>query len=179
MKKYLAVLLCIILCAGSAFAADDTKYSRDIAEAVRSFLADDGWKFDFDDERGIFKFATKINGKMKSVNYYIMIHNDAYTSYAISPMKADQEDADVVKNLNEFINRANYGLRNGNFEVDMRDGEIRYKVYVNCSGMIPSREVVKDSIIIPALMFERYSPGILGVLFSGTSAAEAIRQCEN
>ena len=74
--------------------------------------------------------------------------------------------------------QANYGLRNGNFELDMRDGEIRYKVFVDCDGVIPSREVIKGSIIIPAMMFERYSPGILDVVFKGVSAAEAIGQCE-
>ena len=80
--------------------------------------------------------------------------------------------------MNEFINRANYGLRNGNFELDVRDGEIRYKIYVDCDNQLPSREVVRSSIIIPSVMFERYSQGLLDVMFRGSSAEEAISKCE-
>lgn len=45
----------------------------------------------------------------------------------------------------EYITGANYGLRNGNFEMDVEDGEIRYKVYVNVKGM----NDISDDIINP------------------------------
>ena len=156
------------------------EFSQDIVDCIRDFLVDDDWNFDFDDEKGIFRFGVNIDGKMKHVNYFVPVRDDSYTVYAISPVSADSDDAEEMKNITEFICRANYGLRNGNFEVDVRDGEIRYKVFVDCDGgILPSRDVVRGSIIIPAMMFERYSPGILDVIFKGASAAEAITQCEN
>lgn len=177
-----ALLLCSLLVlfvmAGTACA--DEVYSEDIANEIRGFLLDDDWKFDFDDEKGIFRFGVNIDGKMKHVNYFVPVRDDSYTVYAISPISADSDDEEVMRNITEFICRANYGLRNGNFEIDIRDGEIRYKVFVDCDGgILPSRDVIRGSVIIPAMMFERYSPGILDVVFKGSTAAEAIEQCEN
>ena len=79
----------------------------------------------------------------------------------------------------EFLCRANYGLANGNFELDFRDGEIRYKCFVNCDETVPGKETIKDSIYVPARMFTRYSEGILAVLFNMKSAEQAVKDCES
>ena len=172
----IALTALVLLSSRKAFADDG--YSEDIAEEIRGFLIDDEWNFDFDDEKGIFKFGVNINGKMKHVNYFLPVRDDSYTVYAASPISADSDDPLSMAEVAKFMCRANYGLRNGNFELDMEDGEIRYKVFVDCDGVLPSRDVVRSSIIVPAMMFERYSPGILDVIFKGISAEEAVRKCE-
>ena len=177
-----ALILCslVVLLVMAGTACADDGYSEDIAGEIRGFLLDDDWNFDFDEEKGVFRFGVNIDGKMKHVNYFVPVRDDSYTVYAVSPVSGDSDDPQVMNALAEFACRANYGLRNGNFEVDMRDGEVRYKVFVDCDGgQIPSREIVRGSIIIPAMMFERYSPGILDVIFKGVSAAEAISHCED
>lgn len=78
----------------------------------------------------------------------------------------------------EFVCRANYGLRDGNFEMDFNDGELRYKCYVNCADRLPSVEAVEKSITCPAAMFSRYSDGIVQILFSDISPADAVARCE-
>ena len=172
------------MCAGSAFAADKNdsgsrNYSQELVKAIRQFLIDDDWKFEFDDDTGIFRFGVNIGGKMKSTSCRILIRDDSYTSYAISPINADTEDPDVMRNIAEFVCRANYGIKNGNFELDVRDGEIRYKVHVDCSGGLPAASVIKNSVYVPSLALERYAPGILDVIFAGKGAAESVEKCEN
>ena len=176
-----ALIICslLVLFAFAGTAGADENYSEDIVSEIRGFLLDDDWKFDFDDEKGIFRFGVNIDGKMKHVNYFMPVRDDSYTVYAISPVSGDPEDPLTMSAIADFVCRANYGLRNGNFEVDMTDGEIRYKVFVECDGIVPSREIIRGSIIIPAMMFERYSPGLLDVIFKGVSAADAIAKCEN
>lgn len=78
----------------------------------------------------------------------------------------------------EFICRANYGLKNGNFELDMRDGEIRYKSFVDCEGLTPTTEMVRNSIHCPAAMFDRYGDGIVDIIFGNSTAKEAVAKCE-
>lgn len=173
----ICILFFVLLTSRTARANDD--YSEDIVSEIRGFLLDDDWNFDFDDEKGVFKFGVNIDGKMKHVNYFVSVHDDSYTVYAMSPVSADSDDPLSMAEVAKFVCGANYGLRNGNFELDMRDGEIRYKVYVDCDNLLPSREVVRSSIIVPAMMFERYAPGILDVIFKGTSAADAIAKCES
>ena len=184
MKKCLALLLCILLCAGGAFATEKSEsssrtYSQELVSAIRRFLIDDDWKFEFDDENGIFRFGVNIDGKMKHVNYFVPVRDDSYTVYAISPVSADSDDLQCMNAITEFICRANYGLRNGNFEIDMRDGEIRYKVHVDCSGGVPAKSVIENSVYVPSLALERYAPGILDVIFAGKGAAESVEKCEN
>lgn len=153
-------------------------YSEEIAGIIRDFLMGDDWKFDFDDEHGIFRFGVGIESKLKHLRYIIRIRDDSYVVYAISPLDADCDDKNVMKELSDFICRANFGLMNGNFELDMTDGEIRYKTFVDCDGITPSEEIIKGSVIIPSLMFDRYAPGILDIMFKEATAEDAIAKCE-
>lgn len=155
------------------------EYSEELAELIKEFLAEDNWNYDFNEDEGNFSFSLTIDSKLKHLRYYIHVHGEAYTVYAVSPLNADNDDKPVMSTLAEFICRANYGLRNGNFELDMRDGEIRYKIFVDCEDSLPSQAIVKRSIVIPCVMFEKYSRGILDVMFKGLSSEEAVSECEN
>lgn len=85
---------------------------------------------------------------------------------------------EMMNSMSEFINRANYGLKLGNFELDFGDGEIRFKVHVMCKDIVPSKSIVKRSIYCPATMFDRYGEGIVGIIFGVMSSKEAIEKCE-
>ena len=172
----LCTLIILVSCK-NACAGED--YSREIAAEIRNFLIADDWNFDFDEEKGIFRFGVNVSSKLKHVNYFVPVHSDSYTVYAISPIGADSDDPSAIREMAAFLSRANYGLRIGNFELDCNDGEIRFKVFTSCDDIIPSREMVKTSIVIPAMMFERYAPGILSVIFTGESAEDAIKKCED
>lgn len=149
-------------------------YSQQIADAIKNFLVGDDWKFDFNEEKGVFKFSCDIKSKLKNVDYFIRVGDDFYVTYTICNLNADDCKAEMA----EFITRANYGLNNGNFEMDFDDGEIRYKSYVDCEESIPSNEIIKSSIYIPALMFQRYGDGIVSVMFRVKTPEQAVEECE-
>lgn len=153
-------------------------YSKEIADAIRNFLDEDDWKYSFDEQLGMFRFGLNLGGKLKNVNYIIDVKEDEYVSYAISPVGVDQNDRERMAVMTEFICRANYGLKNGNFELDVRDGELRYKSYVDCDGIIPTEDMIRHSITCPGTMFKRYSEGIVGIIFNDESAEGAINRCE-
>lgn len=155
------------------------KYSPDIANAIRSFLTEDNWHFMFDEQMGLFRFSLGLREGIKKIDYIVDVKEDEYIVYAFSPISADSRDSSMMAAMAEFICRANYGLINGNFELDFRDGEIRYKSFVDCDGeIVPPRDTVKNSIYCTAIMFKRYAPGITGIVFAGLSAKEAIEKCE-
>lgn len=153
-------------------------YSKSIANAINNFLTEDDWHFSFDDQRGLFKFGLNLKGRIKKVSYIIDVKDDEYVVYAISPLGADEDDEKMMATLADFICRANYGLKNGNFEIDMRDGEIRYKSFIDCEGITPTMEMVRNSIHCPAAMFDRYGAGIVDILFGNSTAKDAIAKCE-
>ena len=155
------------------------EYSSKIAKAIHSYLTNDDWKFSFDESRGVFSFGLTLDCKIQHVDYRILIHDSAYTVYTLCPLGADINDKECFMKTAEFLCRANYGLRNGNFEFDFNDGEIRYKVYYRFDdGDVPSEDAISSSIFLPARMFERYSMGIIGVLFGGLDPKHACEMCE-
>lgn len=153
-------------------------YSMNIANAVNDFLKEDDWHFSFDEKRGIFRFGLGLKGKLKKLHYIVDIKEDEYLVYAISPLGADEEDAKMMANMAEFICRANYGLKMGNFELDFDDGEVRFKVHVLCKGVTPTAEMIKRSIYCPATMFDHYGSGIVDIIFNDTSGKAAVEKCE-
>ena len=156
------------------------RYSESIAAALNNFLTKDNWKFFFDKEKGIFCFGLSISSKIKKVQYYVQVRQEDYKVCAVSPIGAEADDHEQMAKMAEFVCRANYGLNNGNFELDLRDGEIRYKCYVDCAGSIqPTEDVVRNSIYCPAMMFEKYAPGIVDIIFGDLSAKEAVDKCED
>lgn len=124
----------------------ETNYSVEIANAIENFLIKDDWKFDFDERKGIFHFGVKMQSKIRSSDFLIIVKDLEYLVYAFSPIEANINDEETMAELAEYFTRANYGLRNGNFEMDYDDGEIRYKTHVDFDGLIPSYEVIKNSI---------------------------------
>lgn len=105
-------------------------YSTAIADSINAFLKEDKWRFDFDSERGRFIFNLSLSCKLKSVRYIVDVREKDYLIYVFSPLGPDKGDAATMKRTAEFLTRANYGLVFGNFEMDMHDGEIRYKTFV-------------------------------------------------
>lgn len=156
----------------------EKNYSAEIANAIKSYLKEDDWHFSFDEETGLFKFGLSLPSKIKKINYIVDVKEDQYIVYAIAPIGADEEDKKMMASMAEFVCRANYGLVNGNFEFDMRDGEIRFKCFVDCEGITPTSEMVRNSIHCPAAMFKRYGAGIVDIIFGKSSAQEAVEKCE-
>lgn len=154
-------------------------YSQNIANAINEFLTNDDWHFPFDEKRGVFKFGLCLKGKIKKIDYLIRVRDDEYIVYAVSPIGANENNEKMMAAVAEFVCRANYGLKNGNFELDMRYGEIRFKCFVDCDAITPTQEMVRNSIHCPAAMFDNYGDGIVGIIFGGLSAKEAVEQCES
>lgn len=106
------------------------------------------------------------------------VGDDKIIFYGFCPIGADRDVAEMMAQRAEFICRANYGLKNGSFELDFRDGEIRYKSFVDCDEVLPSTEVVKNSIYCINIMYKLYAQGIVDIIFAGCSAKDAIAKCE-
>ena len=153
-------------------------YSKSISEAVNNFLTEDGWYFYFDEQSGLFRFSLSTSGKIKKLQYIVVIKDSEYIVYVISPIDADSDNPVMMANMAEFLVRANYGLKMGNFEMDYDDGEIRFKVHICCEDITPTKAMVQRSIYYPATMFRNYGSGIVDIIFNGVSGKDAVKKCE-
>ena len=154
------------------------EYSDKLVNLVKKFLVDDDWHFTFNENTGVFDFGLKVKSKIQKINYIVDVYEDEIIIYGICPIGADNTDDTMMGQMAEFLCRANYGLKNGCFEFDFRDGEIRFKSFIDCDDVMPSTEVIKNSIYSIAAMYKSYAPGIVDIIFTGSSAKEAIKMCE-
>ena len=97
-----------------------------LAVAVEHYLQSQEWHYKFEEERNLFTMTMGLK-KIDSSKIFIRIGEDYVTTYAMLPTHVREDKRDVVC---RYITRANYGLRNGNLEMDLDDGEVRYKTWL-------------------------------------------------
>ena len=113
--------------------------------------------------------------------------NGAWTVYAVA--REDDEQLLVHSVLDEdvpparrtelalFLTRANFGLVLGNFELDLEDGELRYKTSVDVEGAALTEPLIDHLVLANVATVDRYLPGIRAVA-AGTDAATAVADVE-
>ena len=113
---------------------------------------------------GIFTFRTKLHCRMQTAQMTVLVREDNFSTLTAIPLAADKNSRLAVA---EYLTRVNFNMRNGNFELDMETGEIRFKTYVHVGGGRPDRGATRlaDAVLFPFLMLDRFGDGLLEVLF--------------
>ncbi len=152
--------------------------NTEIIEMVKTFLTEDDWKFTFNEEHGIFQGRIGgLSGKIRTLTFSILIHDESFTIYHSLDIGADENVRDEVL---KFLMRANYGLRHGCFEMDLRDGEIRYRHNISLTELrTDTKEAMENATTLGVIMITRYGNGLLDVIFRGKSAEDAITEIED
>lgn len=150
--------------------------TEQIVDAVRDWLDGNDWRYEYDAEKHMIKTGVTLKSKIKSGRIYVDIKSDCYVVYLYAPISGDKDN---IGELVKYVAMANYGLMNGNFEVDPRDGEIRYKTFVNCDGLESlSPAVIQDSIYVGCVMMDRYGDGIAALALGFSDADTEIKKAE-
>ena len=157
----------------------EREYNREIAQRVIEALKGVKLSFTFDSDAGIVKLSMGQVGPFRKVDVYVEARSNDIITYAFFPLNADGDDPARMADMAEFITRANYGLCNGCFEMDYRDGEIRFKSYIDCEDLIPCDKVILNSIFTSVTMIRRYTPGFAGIIFYGESPEAMVMKCES
>ena len=134
---------------------------KNIIEAIKSFFDNNEWKYSYDEDRAIFSAGMDMGSAIGNVALKILVGNTRYNVYAILNNKVEPR---FFPQVAEYLHRANYCLLNGNFEIDYDDGEIRYKTYVNFKNTTISEEIIRDSILVPFFMFDKYGKNLLKLM---------------
>ena len=117
--------------------------------------------------RTVFNLGIDMENVIGNLSMIISVSENDYITLAILNSKAEKDKLHAVA---EYLHRANYGLKNGNFELDFTDGEIRYKAYVNFENTTISNEIIEASIMVPIAAFEQYGRGLIQTMLTGVVA---------
>ncbi|MBQ9336940.1 MAG: hypothetical protein IJS14_06560 [Lentisphaeria bacterium] len=147
-----------------------------IVDAVRNWLDKDDWKYEYDADKNVIRSGINLKSKLKNCKIIIIFNDDSYLVILSAPVNGDTDNLDE---LMKYLTMVNFGLSNGNFELDVRDGEIRYKVFVNCNGLesLPE-EIIQDSIYVGCFMMEKFGDGIAALALGFSDAATEIEKAE-
>ena len=153
----------------------DNPNGRLAFDTLRQFLETDGWYPQPLEEKTIYRMS--FDGKNGELRCYAQIRVDLeqFLFYAVAPVKVPEEARSDVA---EYLTRANYGLRIGNFELDYRDGEVRYKTSLDFEGETLSDNYIRNTIYPAVQTMDRYLKGLLSVTFGGRTPLEAIEEVE-
>ena len=96
----------------------------DLKQIAKYYKEDMQLNFALEEENNRIRFSmdTEAMKEVRFMAYKENPHTMLFLTYL--PMKVEEDKRAAVA---EYLTRANYGLHVGNFEMDMTDGEVRYK----------------------------------------------------
>ena len=149
----------------------------EIVRDIRNQLTDIGWRFKYDEEGKLFHLGFNVESKIKSVDIFVQVNDESFNVYAICPISADEDCRNEVM---RYVTLANMGLRNGNFELNLRNGEVQYKVFVHCKDFVHlERFTVGNPIHLSVQMWERYGNGLAALCMGFSDADSEIKKAES
>ncbi len=144
-------------------------------QAVVDYLDSQEWKYTFDEEYQ--RYSLRMAAEF--VDYFslnIVVRDErSLRIYTSIPVRCDESKRGLVM---EYLTRANYGLKVGNFEMDVTDGEVRYKVCTLYPEGGLTRSEVEYVVDLGMFMMERYGSDMMSVMYGGVSPADAIAKAE-
>ena len=148
--------------------ADEIKQA--VVKEIQTVFDEMGYKYDLYAEKSAFEIGFSLDASINQTKIFLFVEDTYFIALATTPLI-------VSKNINsiyEYIARINYGLLNGNFEINPENGEIRYKVYVNFDDKIPPKTAIVDSLVVPVSMMEKYIDGALSVMTGAVKPETAV-----
>ena len=158
------------------FGGMDMSYSQVIFDRIIQFLDSEDWHYNPDPANGLIRCTLGIRSKMQRTSIIFEVNDHKFQIFFTYPLSAEKADYPEVLDL---MNRINFNIMFGCFEMDIRDGEIRFRNNVDCYDRYPSREVIRNCFIRGAMTVDNYGDAFVRVLLGLADAREAYEAAQN
>jgi hypothetical protein len=142
---------------------------------MKAFVESSDWDHEVVQEGSVLRFA--MNGDNGSWMCIALTEEELKQCVVMSYVAGEVEER-YRPAMAEYITRANYGMRIGNFEMDMEDGDLRFRTSIDVADENLTPEVFRQLVIHNATQFDRYLPGIEAVL-RGEQPKQAVAAVED
>ena len=150
-------------------------HKEDLIAQVCRILDSRQWHYKRREDKNLVDFSIHIQGKLNRCDVFIEAGDVYMLCYAFCPINASEDVRPVVA---EYLTRANYGLKCGNFELDYRDGEVRYKTYLYCPEEVPTIDEIEYHIDVAITMMQRYGDGLVKCLMGFGDPEKDVAEAE-
>lgn len=147
-----------------------------IFESMTNFFEKDDWQFKEVKAGEILQLEVSLENANYTCYAIADDENRSFRFYSDCPVKVPENKRLAVA---EFLTRANYGLITGNFELNFIDGDIRYKTSIHVADQRLSYSLIKRLVYVNVTTMDDYFPGLMKVIYGGTSAEQALAEIEN
>lgn len=141
-------------------------------DQLTAFFDSKSWKYEVSkasDGTEMLRTGFSVHNSLENIPVIIRLLSDGIKITGVSKFNAN---ANVRAAVADYLCRANFGLIQGNFELDMRDGEVRYKIFLpKYEGQPIPDSAIDDALSTMLSMYHRYGDG-LTALMAGTSTPE-------
>lgn len=146
-----------------------------ILDAVARFFTEDEWPFAQIEGKPILR--TAFAGQNGNWPCFALAREDQYRFifYSICPLNTPEERRLAMA---EYLTRANYSLIIGNFEMDFRDGEVRYKTSIDVEGDELTSALIKQMVYANVMTMDKYFPGIQRIIYTNDPPEQVVAEIE-
>ena len=143
---------------------------------VEQVFSDAGWSFATEElSDGVVAFHVEVNEDIREVRAVLDPANSRFRLYFVYDTVAS-EDRRVPAAL--YVTLANADLSDGNFELALDNGEVRYKTSLDFCAVDLSPYLVRNMIFHAMELTEVYGPGLVEVIEAGRDPQTAIDEAE-
>jgi hypothetical protein len=137
---------------------------RPLLQELKRAFTENGWPYS--EVRGAPVLLGELSGPAGRWSFYAQAveEKDLVLLYSICPQRVPEARRLEVSH---FLTRANYGLADGNFELDFEDGEVRYKTVLHVQADELDGLALKRLLRSNGIAVETYLP-TLGSVIAGT-----------
>jgi len=128
-----------------------------LLDELKRVFAENGWPYT--DIDGAPVLVSELSGPEGQWDFYahVVEAKDLVLLYSIAPRRVPES---LRPEVAEYLARANYGLADGNFELDFDDGEVRFKTVLHVQGEGLDGLLVKRLVRANGIALETYLPSI-------------------
>ncbi len=142
-----------------------------ILSTVQAFLDDEGVGYEVNEEDGSIRFSFSGDTETWMVYIHDLVDSERVAVLSVVPTLVTESERPEVGN---FIQRCNFGLVVGNFEMDLDTGEVRFRTSMDLDGITPNTDLVRNLVFGNVAVVNDYLPALNRVIHGGLSAKEAI-----
>lgn len=146
-----------------------------LIETIAKTFHENEWNYERDDDPELLHFG--FSGENASYRAIALANEDNRVIIFTLAAPTNVPEARRAA-MAEFLARANWGLRLGNFEMDMSDGEFRYRVSACFTETEPATALIREMLGTALVTFDRYYPGIMAVCFADQNPEHAVASIE-
>ncbi|MEX1367587.1 MAG: YbjN domain-containing protein [Nannocystaceae bacterium] len=147
-----------------------------ITAVMKEYFEAEGWDGQEPDEGVlVFRFEDDLDHQWGCL---AVAHEEAeqlaFYSVVLSAVPPERR-AEVT----DFIMRTNYGMQVGNFEMDLDDGEIRFKTSIDVEGVELDRALCDNLVSLNLMIMGTYFDGLMAVVSGEKRALEVVGEFEH